>query len=389
MENQGFKIKASTYFLVAFITMSTMAYMNFLPSIIDALANKIGFTPNQAGQIMAMNGYGGLLGLASAIFIVGRLPWQKSITMFLVFMIALDIFTPAISKYYQFMVGRFLSGMFGGLAMGIMFAVIAQLSKPDRAYGLLLFLQFSIGALVVYLIPSLENAISPYVTFYIMAVVATLGLACQKCLPVKLDVLQPTGSKGKIGVNRGSVMLFVVIFIYQLAASAIWAYAGQIGHQINLSAQTISNIIALTGVSGLIGALAPILKNSPRHYISWVSIGIILSGISPLLINYAPNMTNYAAGLLILFLPWPAVIAYLLATVARQDPSGRLSTIAGLISIVGLASGPMLAASLIRHDQYTQMLLTCAMIFFVSLILIVFPFRGLNHHNSASTRLVE
>ena len=72
-----------SYFLLAFSAMAGLAYINFLPGVVNALAGGIGFSEAEAGQIVALNGYGGLLGSIVAIFLVRKLHWQSTMLILL------------------------------------------------------------------------------------------------------------------------------------------------------------------------------------------------------------------------------------------------------------------------------------------------------------------
>ena len=54
--------------------MAGLSYINFMPGVVNALAGGIGFSDAEAGQIIAANGYGGLIGSSTAIF------WVRHIT---------------------------------------------------------------------------------------------------------------------------------------------------------------------------------------------------------------------------------------------------------------------------------------------------------------------
>ena len=68
---------------MAFIAMSGLSYINFMPGLVNALAGGIGFGELGAGQIVALNGFGGLLGCAIAIAVVGRVEWRRALFVFL------------------------------------------------------------------------------------------------------------------------------------------------------------------------------------------------------------------------------------------------------------------------------------------------------------------
>ena len=104
-----------TYLAMAFITMAGLSYINFLPGLVNALAGAIGFSDVEAGQIIALNGYGGLLGTTAAIFLVSRIRWQPAVFMSLAVLALMDIASARIDAYEAMLGWRFVAGFFVGL----------------------------------------------------------------------------------------------------------------------------------------------------------------------------------------------------------------------------------------------------------------------------------
>ena len=171
------------YFYLAFIAMAGLSYINFLPGVVAALAGGVGFSDPEAGQLVAFNGYGGLVGSIAAIFLVRRINWRRAMFTFLAALTVVDLGTVCIDGYGIMLGWRFLAGVVGGLCVGIAFSVLARLNNPDRAFGTLLFVQFSVGSLVIYLLPGLETLLSAHAVFYIMASLALLALVFLLLLP--------------------------------------------------------------------------------------------------------------------------------------------------------------------------------------------------------------
>src|SRR5690606_25089589 len=119
---------------LAFSAMAGLAYINFLPGVVNALAGGIGFSEAEAGQIVALNGYGGLLGSIVAIFFVRKLHWQSAMLTLLALLAVIDLATVWFTHYSALLAWRFFAGLCGGLSLGIAFAVLARLDNPDRAF---------------------------------------------------------------------------------------------------------------------------------------------------------------------------------------------------------------------------------------------------------------
>ena len=359
--------------------MAGLSYINFLPGVVAALAGGVGFSDPEAGQLVAFNGYGGLVGSIAAIFLVRRINWRRAMFTLLAVLTVIDLGTVSIDGYGIMLGWRFLAGVVGGLCVGIAFSVLARLNNPDRAFGTLLFVQFSVGSLVIYLLPGLETLLSAHAVFYIMASLALLALVFLLLLPdIPLSKRSIKQSVPFFGLFGNTLLLLLAIILYQCAASAIWAYVGLIGLGANFSVDSVSAYIATTGLLGLLGAMLPVISGNRFGRLYWLVAGVALSIMAAMLLSFSPlTPLLYVSSMALLFFSWPAVQSYLLSITAEIDRSGQLSTIAAVVSSVGLASGPLLASSLLDKGNFSVMLYTCAMIFLSSFFLLFKPVRAL------------
>lgn len=368
-----------SYFLLAFSAMAGLAYINFLPGVVNALAGDIGFSDAEAGQIVALNGYGALLGSIVAVFLVRKLYWQKAMLALLALLVLIELCTVWLDSYAALLAWRLFAGVCGGLSLGIAFAVLARLANPDRGFGALLFVQFSIGSLVMYLLPALENLLGAYAVFYLMAGIAALAVLFLLCLPALAlspasgSQLQAVASAKRSGSQQYALLLLLAVMLYQIAASAIWAYVGLIGQAAGMATASVNSAIALTGLLGPAGAMLPVLTGPRFGRLNLLLAGITLSVSAALLLNFAQHSLLYIAAMAMLFFAWPAVLAYLLAVIAEADSSSRLATMAAMVSSVGMATGPLLAAALLDNGNFSALLNACAMLFTLSYVLLFKP----------------
>ena len=361
--------------MLAFIAMAGLSYINFLPGVINALAGGIGFSDAEAGQIAALNGYGGLVGSIIAIFLVRRIQWQRGMYTFLTLLTVIDLATAWVDDYSIMLGWRFIAGVFGGLCVGIAFSVLARLNNPDRAFGTLLFVQFTIGSVVMYLLPGLEAQFDAYVIFYVMASLVLLSLVFLPFISTLSQNNQASQESMSLsGGVRSALLLMLAILFYQCAASAIYAYVGLIGLEAKFANESVNTYIATTGLLGLLGAMLAMINGNRFGRLYWIVAGVILSIIAALMLSASPlTPVLYIAAMALLFFSWTAVLSYLLAVTAEMDTSGRLSTIAAVVSSVGMGTGPLLASSLLDSGDFSVMLYTCAAIFLMSIIFLYKP----------------
>lgn len=362
---------------LAFIAMSALSYINFLPGLVNALAGGTGFSDAEAGQIVALNGYGALLGSGMAIFLLRRIRWRPLLLLCLPVLAAMDISSVGLNTVDEMLSWRFVAGAIGGLAFGLVVAQLAKQTNPDRAFGTLLFLQFSLGSVVMVLLPTLETQFGADAVFWVMAILSILSLLLLLVMPASTE---PPASPTVAAINPlarrnwwHATLLLLAIAFYQLAASAIWAYVGLIGLAAAISPAHVNSYIAATGLLGLLGALLPIVTGQRYGRQPWLLAGITLSVSAAVLLNFASQHWLYLLAMALLFFAWPAIQAYLFAVSAALDGSGRLATCATLVASVGLATGPLMASQLLAPDNFSQLLYSCAAIFLLSYLLLRKP----------------
>ncbi|AOT11151.1 MFS transporter [Pseudoalteromonas luteoviolacea] len=377
-ENTPDKQPMLLYFAVAFIAMSGLSYINFLPGLINVLVNGLGYTESQAGQIAALNGYGALFGTALAIFSVKYIHWKPSIISAMSVLLIFELTTPAMISFDTMLVLRFAAGFAGGLAVGVSFSVLAKMHNTNRAFGFLLFIQFIIGALVMYALPLLEATFGSYAVFYVMAAIAIMSIFMAINIPSGRfpTYTQSQQSHTKIGSLSLSMTIMLGIFIFLTAASALYAYVGLIGMRANLNETQVSTYIAFTGLLGLLGAIIPMIQVPliKRRPLTIISISLCLVAVL-ILLQPTISITAYIVALALFFFAWPTVQSFLFAAIADISLSGRLSTISSLVSSIAMASGPMLAAFLIKPSDYSLMLTVCASLFALCAVILYMPLK--------------
>lgn len=369
--------RLTSYLLLAFIAMAGLAYINFLPGLVSALATGLGLSDAQAGRVVALNGYGGIVGTALAVVLVRRAPWRRALLALFAGLAVIDAISAEVTAYPTMLGWRFLAGVVGGLCVGIAFAALARLPNPDRAFGLLLCAQFCLGSLVIYLLPRAEVAWGAPAVFYVMVAFAVLSFAFVCFLPaLPGDEADARAVTDRVGISSNALLLMLAILLYQVSASGIWAYVGLIGLSAGRSAATVSTYIAATGLLGLAGALLPVLGGKRFGRLYWVLPGTALSVIAAAALVASQSTALYLLAMAGLFFAWPAVQSYLLAVSAELDRSGQLSAVAGVVSYTGLASGPLLASSLLHENDFSIMLYSSAALFLLAGALLIKPVRA-------------
>src|SRR3546814_7307572 len=119
-------------------------------------------------------------------------------------------------------------GVVGGMAVGSSYAVMARTGWPDRAFGMLLLVQFGLGGLGVMFLPTLVPDYGAGILFLSLAAMTTCALVALALLPRFGD--EPASSGGGAARARLSssfrltaLLALVALFLFQAGNMALSA----------------------------------------------------------------------------------------------------------------------------------------------------------------------
>src|SRR3546814_797864 len=135
------------YALLALVATAGFFYVNIMSAIVDGLVTALGFSNEQAGTVGAANIYGASVGSLIAVLLVRRVRWRPTLLSLLSLLLLLDLGSLAILDPGTLTAMRALHGLVGGTAVGTAYSVMARTHSPDRAFGMLLLVQFGLGGL--------------------------------------------------------------------------------------------------------------------------------------------------------------------------------------------------------------------------------------------------
>jgi hypothetical protein len=232
--------------------------------------------------------------------------------------------------------------------VGIGFSAMGRLAHPDRAFGALLMVQTGLGALVIYGRAWLESNLGVYGVFFVL--VAFTGFsACLVPLVGRYQWRSQTGvpSTERMRITAPLVLLLAALFLFQSSANGIWVYLERIGAVAGLGTSEVSGAVAVGTALGIPGALVAIVLGNRYGRLRVLLSGLVLTfGGAALLLEAQPFWRFLAGGGLIGF-AWGYALPYLLGSAADIHPSGQGATAGGVASKLGLATGPLIAATLL------------------------------------------
>jgi MFS family permease len=154
-------------------------------------------------------------------------------------------------------------------------------------------------------------------------------------------------------------IVLLALFLFQAGNMALFAFIIPLGEDFGLQLAFISRTLAWATWIGALGAVLVIVMGTRMGRVWPLVAAMVLTvaGVAALGWSHLPVLFFAAnAGTAI---TWSFVVPLLFGMASAQDRSGRLTTVAGFMSGLGLASGPLLAG-LVAHTGDFVLLIAVA-----------------------------
>jgi MFS family permease len=363
---------------LAFLTTAGLFYVNIMPTIVNGLIEALGFTNQQAGNVGSANMYGAAVGALTIVFLVKRINWQLAATVFLVTLIGIDLSSTNISDPQIMIIVRFFHGCIGGMLVGLGFSLIGRTIQPDRTFGVLLFVQYTLGGLGIMFIPGLVPEFGTQVLFYSLVAFSVVTFLMLPFLPkyeIKKAAPDAVISRAAPLLILPIALTLLSIFLFQAANMGLFAFIFGLGKFYALEMDFISTTLGIANWLGLAGAGLVIAIGSRFGYLRPLLVGIVVTAITIWALLYSNVPWIWIISNCMVGVTWAFTISYLLGLASRFDETGQMSALGGFASKMGLASGPMLTAFILGVDNYEQIIMIATGVMVLTLLTIWIPAR--------------
>ena len=378
--NQSSVLAAIFYSIVA---TAGLFYVNLGGAFLSAFVDGLGVERDVAGFIVSANKYGAAFGALIATFIVKKVEWRKVIRLLFITLIIFDLISTQFSNPQTLIILRFIHGTIGGLSVGIGLSIIARTYNPDKIFGMLLVVQYSFGSLGIWLVPRLVDNFGYGAAF---GTLITFTLMTLLILPFVPNVESPSESDNtNVGLFQVPItmMLFFVLcalFLFQAANMGVADYAFELGKDIGLTNNEISNILTIANIISISGGVLVYIIGTRFGRTIPLIIGISIASIFTYLLHYSDNINIYFVANTFTGIAWGFTIPYLLGLCATFDLHGQMAALAGFVSKMGLASGPLVGSLFIISNGFSYIINLATIALMIALILSVYVSK--NHEKS-------
>lgn len=360
--------------MLSFLATAGLFYVNIMAALVSGLIDGLHFTTREAGYVASANVYGAAFGALVSIFFVRRIAWRPVAVVLLCGLIAIDLLSLLIRDASLMTAVRFVHGSVGGMLVGTAFSVIARTRVPDRTFGMLLVVQFGLGGLGVMVLPRLVLQFGTGVLFVTLALFSVVTLAMVPFLADYPRRAEATHGAPAAHVQWGPLLLALLsVVLFQAGNMALAAYMIELGRSYGLHIDFISTTLGIAGWVGALGSLLVVFFGTRFGRFRPLLVALVLTVLGNAAFHFSASTLIYAAANVGTAVTWAFVISYLLGMCAAFDATGQSAAMAGFVSKVGLATGPLLGGMLVSANRYTVLINVAVAILAASAFAALFP----------------
>ena len=357
--------------LYSIIATAGLFYVNLGGAFLSAFVDGLGVQRDTAGFIVSANKYGAAFGALLATFVVKRLEWRPTLSKLFYCLIIFDLISTQVQNPQILIFLRFLHGTIGGLSVGFGLSIIARTLNPDKVFGMLLVVQYSFGSIGIWAVPRMVDVFGysavfgALISFTIMAILI---------LPMVPDVSkhsdnQATNNIFSFSIEKFLFLALAALFLFQAANMGVADYAFELGKDIGLKNTEISNLLTIANIISISGGMMVYIIGTRFGRTIPLVIGISVAAIFTFLLHYSENVTIYFIANSVTGIAWGFTIPYILGLCASFDKHGQVAALAGFISKMGLATGPLIGSLFIIEYGFKFIINIAVFALFIAIIM--------------------
>jgi MFS transporter, DHA1 family, inner membrane transport protein len=265
------------------------------------------------------------------------------------------IFGAAISaastSYGLLMLARILTGIGEGGALMVSAVVLAQRSRPDRAYAQAFFINIVFGVALSFLMQVLSESLKgrsivfPLLLLTLLVLCPLLFLLPRTVAAARSNV-SATASGDRSIVVRISLVAVAVICV-AISTNCVWSFYFVLGRHAGMDVNVISHSIKLAVLTGSSGSVAAMLLGTRfgRFVPVAIALPVQITAVSVMLASSSTLPFNVAADFYLI--AGYFVMPYYLGFAAAEDPTGRGAAVVWSAYMLAAAASPYLGGAAI------------------------------------------
>lgn len=327
----------------------------FLPVYLEVVAQSMQLNDQQIGQLAATDSVGIVFATLGFAVVIKYLKFQQVALFGALIAVVGNLLSAAVDDFFLLCVMRVICGLGEGLLVAVGISAIGMTSNPNRWFGFYTAAVVLVQALGLIAIPPIFDKGGLVMLYVVMALFYIIPLFVLKKLPSNATAYD-SGNKPDVKFELPARNLFVIaltgLLCFYIGIGGVWSYISFVGTSAGLTLDYVSKALALSMISGLVGALF-FAWLGQRGKSTWLLLSSILV-MSASLVALEARLTplNYFVLLSLFSFFWSIVGARTFAIISDADHSGQFISAAQTLVGVGYIIGPMLASHIVVKYSY-------------------------------------
>jgi predicted MFS family arabinose efflux permease len=325
-----------------------------LPLILGALADTFGFDNRQIGWIGSAENLGLLLGAAGVSLLARTRRFRRVALAGVALAVTGDALTLLVGSFPAFCGIRLVAGLGSGLCYSSAVASLSLTERSARNFSIFIAVLVIANSLELWLLPAVVTHWGVHGVYTALGALYAAPALLLWFIPASIGPQASDARQAAEAVvaqqpvfTRLAWWCLAAIVMFNIAASAFWAYSERIGTWIGLTETAVANTLTICNLVSLTGsALAYWLsrywgQHRPQLGALVVMIAVYATwafGLSPL---------RYVVGVLLFFEVWSMASVYQLSTLTSIDRVGRYVALVPAAQGIGQSAGPFIAGLLL------------------------------------------
>lgn len=344
------------------------------PVLVGLLVDERHLSQRFAGLVSTVEMSGFAVGALACAALARRIPWYSLLAISLLAAALSNVLCGLTTSVAALLCLRFVPGFAAGLALSLATAAASKSPTAERSYGVIFACVLVYPVVILRLLPVAIHTWGAAGFFTVVACVQLLALLAMWWLPPPGFASQTRASlpvtAQKPPASTKLAILAATAFLYA-GHTAIWTYEERMGVALGVDSATVIQFLGTASAFGILGAVIAAIQSERLGQIWPQVISLLISVAATVTIVFSSTFSGFQVSAILIVLAWFYGAPYVNALAARLDPSGTMAAWSGGMFALGLATGPLLAATIVGDGSYSRIGIVAACMYACCLLLLL------------------
>jgi predicted MFS family arabinose efflux permease len=262
---------------------------------------------------------------------------------------------------------RLVTGFGSGMCYSAGIACLSLMRNSARHFSVFIVILVLANSAELWLVPSVLGRVGVQGLYLIFGAAFLVPLVLMRSVPGVAFSVTPavpgtTGGRAATATTLAWWCLAAIV-LFNVPASAFWAYSERIGDSIGLSPQAVANTLTLCNLFSLTGSVVAywLSLRWGQHRPQLVVIGLMAAVFA--MWSFGITQAGYVVGVLVFFEIWSMTQVYQLGTLNDIDHQGRYVALVPAAQGLGQSAGPFIGGLLLGWGLAFSQVIAALLVF--------------------------